>query len=83
WLAGNSFYGRTQMFAPDFLAWLADFRLPEYDLRRVDGQFELSFEGPWAQTTMWEIPALAILNELRSRAALKGRGRFELDVLYA
>jgi nicotinate phosphoribosyltransferase len=32
---------------------------------------------------MWEIPALAIINELRSRAALKGLGRFELDVLYA
>ncbi|MGT2437778.1 hypothetical protein ACU4GH_20325 [Bradyrhizobium betae] len=30
-----------------------------------------------------EILALAILNELRSRAAIKGRGRFELDVLYA
>ncbi|MET0446216.1 MAG: nicotinate phosphoribosyltransferase, partial [Pseudorhodoplanes sp.] len=34
-------------------------------------------------TTMWEIPALAIVNELRSRAALKDLGRFELDVLYA
>ena len=32
---------------------------------------------------MWEIPALAIINELRSRAALKGMGQFELDVLYA
>jgi nicotinate phosphoribosyltransferase len=32
---------------------------------------------------MWEIPALAIVNELRSRAALKDLGRFELDVLYA
>ena len=32
---------------------------------------------------MWEVPALAILNELRSRAALRGMGRFELDVLYA
>jgi nicotinate phosphoribosyltransferase len=32
---------------------------------------------------MWEIPALAILNELRSRQMMKGKGRFELDVLYA
>ena len=32
---------------------------------------------------MWEIPALAIINELRARAALKQLGRFELDVLYA
>ena len=83
WLAGNSFYGKQRMFAPDFLAWLADFRLPDYELRTVDGQFELHFDGPWTHTTMWEIPALAIVNELRSRAALKGRGRFELDILYA
>ncbi|MBZ8133025.1 nicotinate phosphoribosyltransferase [Afifella sp. IM 167] len=83
WLAGNSFYGRAQIFAPEFLAWLADFRLPEYELATVDGQFELSFAGPWTHTTMWEIPALAIVNELRSRAALKKMGRFALDVLYA
>jgi len=83
WLAGNSFYGKQRMFAPDFLAALADFQLPEYELRKADGQFELSFAGPWTHTTMWEIPALAIVNELRSRAALKGKGRFELDILYA
>jgi len=83
WLAGNSFYGRTQIFSPEFLAWLAAFRLPEYELRSVDGQFELTFTGPWSEVTMWEIPALAILGELRSRAALSAFGRFELDVLYA
>jgi nicotinate phosphoribosyltransferase len=83
WLAGNTFYGRRQIFEPDFLAWFADFRLPEYELRREDGQFVLDFIGPWSETTMWEIPALAIVNELRSRAALKGMGRFVLDVVYA
>ncbi len=83
WLAGNSFYGRSQIFDPKFLAWLADFALPEYELRRADGQYELHFHGPWTHTTMWEIPALAIINELRSRAALRRYGRFTLDVLYA
>ena len=74
WLAGNTFYGKTQMFSPDFINWLANFRLPEYELRKVDGQYELHFHGPWTHTTMWEIPALAILNELRSRQAMKGTG---------
>ena len=83
WLAGNSFYGREQIFAPEFLAWLKDFQLPEYDLRRAGGQYELDFAGPWTHTTMWEIPALAIINELRSRAALRHYGRFTLDVVYA
>ncbi|MEH3108358.1 MAG: nicotinate phosphoribosyltransferase [Sphingomonas fennica] len=83
WLAGNSFYGTARMFSPAFLAWLADFRLPEYDLAVRDGQFALRFAGPWADTTMWEIPALAIVNELRTRAALRDHGRFALDILYA
>ena len=52
-------------------------------LEKRAGQYELTFEGPWIETTMWEIPALAILNELRSRAVLDGMGRFELQVLYA
>ncbi len=83
WLAGNSFYGSKQIFSPEFLSWLADFRLPEYELSKRNGQFELTFHGPWSQTTMWEIPALAIINELRSRAAMHHYGPFALDVLYA
>jgi nicotinate phosphoribosyltransferase len=83
WLAGNNFYGEHRMFSPGFLAWLADFQLPEYELARVDGQYRLTFAGPWTHTTMWEIPALAIINELRARAALRDHGRFALDVLYA
>ena len=83
WLAGNTFYGKTQMFSPHFIDWLATFQLPEYELRKVDGQYELHFHGPSTHTTMWEIPALAILNELRSRQVVKGQGRFVLDVLYA
>ena len=37
WLAGNSFYGKTHMFSADFIRWLAEFRLPEYELRKVEG----------------------------------------------
>ncbi|MBY8915445.1 nicotinate phosphoribosyltransferase [Nitratireductor sp. L1-7-SE] len=83
WLAGNTFYGRKQIFQPEFLNWLADFRLPEYELTRRGGQYELNFHGKWMETTMWEIPALAIINELRSRAAMRSLGPFALDVLYA
>ena len=84
WLAGNTFYGRKQIFNPEFLNWLADFRLPEYELSKSrNGQFELNFHGPWLETTMWEIPALSIINELRSRRALRSLGPFALDVTYA
>src|SRR6202142_2907171 len=83
WLAGNTFFGKTQMFSPDFIGWLAAFRLPDYELRKVDGQYELHFHGPWTHTTMWELPAPAILNGRRSRQVTKGQGRFFLEVLYA
>lgn len=83
WLAGNSFYGVKQIFEPEFLEWLKDFQLPPYELRKCDGQYCLDFHGPWTHTTMWEIPALAIINELRSRSVMKTMRRFELDVLYA
>ena len=83
WLAGNTFYGTRQIFEPAFMEWLSGFRLPEYELTRRDGQYELRFAGPWTGTTMWEIPALAIINELRARAAMRSMSRFDLDVLYA
>ena len=37
WLAGNTFYGTRHIFEPDFMEWLAVFRLPEYELTRRDG----------------------------------------------
>ena len=83
WLRGNTFYGQRQMFSPDFLGWLEAFRYPDYEIDRVDGQYELTFHGPWIETTMWEVPCLAILNELRSRGVTRGMGKFELEVLYA
>jgi nicotinate phosphoribosyltransferase len=83
WLRGNTFYGKRQMFRPEFMEWFEGLRLPPYHLERRDGQYELTFEGAWPEVMLWEIPALAILMELRSRAVLRGMGKFELQVLYA
>ena len=83
WLRGNTFYGKRQMFRPDFMEWFEGMRLPDYHLEKRDGQYELSFEGSWPEVMMWEIPAMAVLMELRGRAVLKHMGRFELQVLYA
>ena len=83
WLRGNTFYGKRQMFRPDFMEWFENLRLPDYHLEKRDGQFELTFEGSWPEVMMWEIPALAVLMELRGRAVLKGMAKFELQVLYA
>lgn len=83
WLRGNTFYGKRQMFRPDFMEWFEQLRLPPYHLERVGDQYELTFEGAWPEVMLWEIPALAVLMELRGRAVLNGMGRFELQVLYA
>ena len=83
WLRGNTFYGKRQMFRSDFMEWFEQLRLPDYHLEKRDGQYELTFEGSWPEVMMWEIPALAVLMELRSRAVLRDMGRFELQVLYA
>src|SRR5258707_4421108 len=84
WLAGNTFYGRRGIFEPAFLEWLEmDFHLSDYHFRVRDGQIDLTFEGPWTATTMWELYALAILDELKTRAQLKTLSEFGLDILYA
>ena len=83
WLRGNTFYGKRQMFRSDFMEWFENLRLPDYHLGKRDGQFELTFEGSWPEVMLWEIPALAVLMELRGRAVLKGMEKFELQVLYA
>jgi nicotinate phosphoribosyltransferase len=83
WLRGNTFYGKRQMFRSDFMEWFENLRLPDYHLEKKEGQYELTFEGLWHEVMMWEIPALAVLMELRGRVALKKMGKFELQVLYA
>ena len=83
WLRGNTFYGKRQMFRPDFMEWFEGLRLPPYHLERKGDQYELTFEGRWHEVMLWEIPALAVLMELRGRAVLDKMDKFELQVLYA
>ncbi|MGC3939831.1 nicotinate phosphoribosyltransferase [Roseobacter sp. EG26] len=83
WLRGNTFYGKRQMFRPDFMEWFENLRLPPYHLERKGDQYELTFEGDWPEVMLWEIPALAVLMELRGRSVLNRMGKFELQVLYA
>ena len=84
WLAGNTFYGRRGIFEPAFLDWLEHgFRLSPWELSAEDGQLALTFHGLWPETTLWEIYALSIVSELRTRAGLRRLSELELDILYA
>ena len=84
WLAGNTFYGTRSIFEPAFLEWLEnDFQLSDYTVTEHDGQLVIRFEGLWTEVTMWEIYGLALVSELKTRAALSSLNELELDVLYA
>ena len=84
WLAGNTFYGTRSIFEPAFLDWLEnDFRLSDYVVSEQDGQLVVRFEGLWTEVTMWEVYGLALVSEMKSRAALSTLNELELDVLYA
>ena len=84
WLAGNTFFGRTGIFEPAFIEWLErDFRLSDFEVSVSGGQFSLRFQGLWTEATMWEIYALSIVDELRTRASLKQLSELELDILFA
>ena len=84
WLAGNTFYGTRFIFEPAFLAWLEhDFRLSEYEVTEAEGQLRICFSGLWTDVMMWEVYALALVSEMRTRAALGRLSEMELDVLYA
>jgi len=84
WLAGNTFYGVRQIFQPAFLEWLENsFQLSDYEISEHDGQLVIRFSGLWSEVTMWEVYSLAIVSEMKTRAALAELTELELDVLYA
>ncbi|WP_260705352.1 nicotinate phosphoribosyltransferase [Edaphobacter flagellatus] len=84
WLAGNTFYGTRTIFEPAFLEWLENgFRLSDYEVSEEDGQLILRFSGLWTEVTMWEVYALALMSEMKTRAALGRLSELELDILYA
>ncbi len=82
WLRGMEVYG-ANMFSNEYIEFLKKFRLPPYALRKRDDQYELTFSGKWAEVSMWETIALAIISELYYRNLMSDLSRYELDVLYA
>jgi nicotinate phosphoribosyltransferase len=84
WLRGQSFYGQHGLFEESYLHHLRTLHLPDYELgTTADGQIRLEFHGPWMHTTLWEIYALEIINELRYRRIMRGMNLSQLDIMYA
>ncbi|MDO8600045.1 MAG: nicotinate phosphoribosyltransferase [bacterium] len=70
------------IFGDDYLSFLAELRLPPYDLQWGSEVFSLRFRGPWESAIYWEIPALAIVNELYFRSLLEDCDGMERRAVY-
>lgn len=57
-------------FSKKYLDSLIDVKLPKFSLNKTGDSFELRFKGSWKDVIYWEVPALAIINELYSWVAL-------------
>lgn len=69
------------LFGEGYLDFIRNIRLPDYNLRIKDGEFQLEFEGPWAKAIYWETPALAAVNELYYRALTKRMAPEQVEAL--
>ncbi len=72
---------KTAIIPGNFLAELRKMRLPGYELKRVDGGYELTFTGPWWKVTWWEIMAMAIVSELYYYYMILNAGLSEFEIM--
>lgn len=82
YLRGIDLYDKY-MFNEEYLGFLRSFRLPLYQLKKVAGGMEIDFTGPWANASVWETIALAIVSELYYRALMRKIPTHELEIVYA
>lgn len=81
-LRGTLVYSE-RLFREDYLQHLAQLEFPPYELRVVDGQYDIQCEGRWADAIYWEVPALAIVKQLYRRALLRRLSRMEREAVFA
>jgi nicotinate phosphoribosyltransferase len=82
YLRGMDLYGRN-MFSEGYLDFLKEFKLPPYTLKWREDGLELTFSGEWAEVSMWETIALAIISCLYYRKVLSSMKAYELELVYA
>ena len=70
------------LFAEDYLKFFKNLQMPGYKLKKLDGQFAIEFEGPWASAIYWETLALSAMNELYYKALTKNLSKEEVQGFY-
>jgi nicotinate phosphoribosyltransferase len=82
YLRGTNEY-QERMFEEDYLQFLKNLRLPEYNLERRGDDLFLEFPGLWSENTYWETKAMAIVNGVYYRTLLRKMTRFERQAVFA
>jgi nicotinate phosphoribosyltransferase len=70
------------LFKEDYLRFLQNLTLPEYELETVGNELRIEFPGAWAEAIYWETMALGIVNELYSRARWASLNEREREAVY-
>lgn len=81
WLQGQTFFGQKGIFKPDYIEYLRNFSLPDYNVSVEDGQYVITFEGKWPEVSLWEIHVLEILSTLKIRSQTADYSKLEFDIL--
>ena len=82
YLRGTNEY-QDRMFQEPYLKFLESLRLSNYNLEYRGDNIDLSFGGPWCESSPWEIHGLGIIAELYAREMAKKHSAFGKDVIYA
>jgi nicotinate phosphoribosyltransferase len=82
-LQGNTFYGVTNIFRPEYIQALTNSQLPKYNLYAKNDDWVLEFTGPSYLAILWESIPLMIVNELRIRKNMQKLNKYELDIMYS
>ena len=65
YLRGLTKTDRSPLLQEDTIKYLENFRLPKYEVEKTpDGNYDITFEGNWPDSMMWEIVGLKLINTL-------------------
>jgi len=82
YLRGTNEY-QERMFQEDYLQFLKNMQVPQYQLEYNGDDLILELLGSWSETTYWETICLSIINELYYRNLMLQKSRLAQDAIFA
>lgn len=82
YLRGTNEY-QERMFQEDYLQFLKNMQVPQYQLEYEGDDLILEILGSWSEATYWETICLSIINELYYRNLMLQKSRLAQDAIFA